>query len=58
MSKKRVLSLPSASNLITSKRLTVESDQEIFSPVYTLDSDSSSDVIQQVDYENDLESDP
>jgi hypothetical protein len=60
MSKKRILSLPSASNLslITSKRITTATDaaDEIFSPVYTLDSEEH--VIQQVAYENDKESDP
>lgn len=56
MSKKRVLSLPSASSLISSKRTATEGYEEIFSPVYTLD--ESGHVIQQVDYENDKESDP
>jgi hypothetical protein len=58
MAKKRVLSLPSALNLnlISSKKAETEAQEEIFSPVYTLDSEEH--VIQQVNYENDKESDP
>ena len=62
MSKKRILSLPSGlDSIITSKKVHAAGlDEEIFSPVYTLDTDSSTESagIRQVDYENDSESDP